>query len=398
MTGEGGADITAADRPRWLSLPELRARRSEKWLAHPPDVLPAFVAEMDVSLPAAVTGALEEAVRRGDTGYASPDPDLSDALAAFHRARFGWEPDPAGVHLIPDVMAGVTEVLRRAVPPGSGVVVNTPVYPPFFDHIEEAGCRVVEAPLARAPGGHSLDLDAVEAALAGGAAAYLLCNPHNPTGLVLSAAELRTIAALAERFGALVLADEIHAPLTLVGAHHVPYLSLPEARSRGISFVSATKAWNLPGLKCAQMVIASEGMARVAARLPEGMPFRAGNLGVLASIAAYREGGEWLDGLLALLDRNRTLFGDLLAERIPEVGYVPPQATYLGWLDCSRLGLSEEPASAFLERGRVALRPGPDFGAVGRGWVRVTLATAPEILTEIVARMAVAMLRHREKD
>lgn len=382
--------MTGADRPRWLSLTELRARRSYKWLGQPPDVLPAFVAEMDVSLPVAVTGALGEAIRRGDTGYATPDPDLAEAVAAFHGARFGWEPDPTGVHLIPDVMAGVTEVLRRAVPPGSGVVVNTPVYPPFFDHIEEAGCRVVEAPLARTPGGHSLDLDAVEAALAGGASTYLLCNPHNPTGIVLTRDELLTIAELAERFGALVLADEIHAPLTLVGAHHVPYLSLPEARSRGISFVSATKAWNLPGLKCAQMVTASEPMARVAARLPEGMAFRAGNLGVIASIAAYREGEEWLDGLLALLDRNRALFGDLLAESLPNVEYVPPQATYLGWLDCSRLGLSADPARVFLERGRVALRPGQDFGGLGRGWVRVTLATAPEILTEIVERMAVA--------
>jgi cystathionine beta-lyase len=381
----------SADAPRWLSLPELRRRRSYKWRAHPADVLPAFVAEMDVTLADPVTRALQEAVAAGDTGYATSDPELAAAVASFHLRRFEWALDPVAVTLVPDVMAGVTEILRRAVPPGSGVVVNTPVYPPFFAHIGEAGCRVVEAPLARSGAGWALDLDAVEAAFAAGAPAYLLCNPHNPTGLVLGVEELLRIAELAERFQVLVLADEIHAPLTLGGARHVPFLSLPEARSRGIAFVSASKAWNLPGLKCAQLVTAAAPMRELAARLPAELAFGAGHLGVIASIAAYRDGGPWLDDLLALIDRNRWLLADLLAERLPEVGYVPPQGTYLAWLDCTRLGLSEEPARAFLKRGRVALRPGPDFGASGTGWVRATIATHPDILTEIVDRMRRAL-------
>ncbi|MGO8686533.1 MAG: MalY/PatB family protein [Candidatus Dormibacteria bacterium] len=380
----------SGDPPRWLPLPELRRRRSYKWHAYPADVLPAFVAEMDVTLAAPVTRALHDAVAAGDTGYATPDPELGGALADFQR-RLGWELDPAEVTLLPDVMTGITEILRRAVPPGSGVVVNTPVYPPFFDHIGEAGCRVVEAPLARSGAGWELDLDAVGAAFAAGAPAYLLCNPHNPSGLVLGARTLRRIAELAARFRVLVLADEIHAPLTLAGARHVPYLSLPEARDRGVAFVSATKGWNLPGLKCAQLVTASGPMRELAARLPLELSFGAGHLGVIASIAAYRDGGPWLDELLVLLDHNRRLLADLLAERLPEVGYVPPQGTYLAWLDCTRLGLSTDPATLFLQRGRVALRRGPDFGSPGAGWARATIATHPDILGEIVDRMRTAL-------
>jgi len=379
---------TAADHPRWLSLPELRLRRSYKWRAHPADVLPTFVAEMDVSLSEPIARALHDAVTRGDTGYAIPDPELSEAVAGFHAARFGWRFDPAHMTIIPDVLSGVVEILRRAVPRGSGVVINTPVYPPFFSHIRRAGCRVVEAPLARSGSTYELDLDAVEAAFAAGAPAYLLCNPHNPTGLVLSDEELRRIAELSEQYRVLVLADEIHAPLTLEGARHVPYLSLPEARPRGIALVSASKAWNLPGLKCAQVVTASAPMRVLTAGLPEDLAYGAGLLGVIASTAAYRDGGPWLDELLLMIDENRRLLADLLAQRLPEVVCAPPRATYLAWLDCTGLGLPGDPAKVFLEKGRVALRAGPDFGATGSGWVRLAIATAPEILTEIVDRMA----------
>src|ERR1041385_5423215 len=208
------------------SLAELRRRRSQKWRAFPPDVLPAFVAEMDFGLPPPVVAAVAEAVEMGDCGYAWPSEELSEALAGFVGERFGWRVSPGDVAQVPDVMAGVVELLRSALRPGDGVVGDTPAYPPVFTHIAEAGCRVVEVPLARdASGRDELDLDALEAAFAAGARAYLLCNPHNPSGRVLSRADLERVAALAERHGVLVLADEIHAPLALPGARHAPYLS-----------------------------------------------------------------------------------------------------------------------------------------------------------------------------
>jgi cystathionine beta-lyase len=171
----------------------------------------------------------------------------------------------------------------------------------------------------------------------------------------------------------------------------VPFLSLPESQARGIALVSASKAWNLPGLKCAQLVATSPALRALVRRLPEELVFGAGNLGVIASIAAYRDGGPWLDELLILLDRNRRLLGDILADRVPGIGYEPPQSTYLAWLDCTRLDLPGEPAKFFLKRGRVALRRGPDFGSIGTGWVRATIATAPELLAEIVERMRAAL-------
>lgn len=375
-----------------ISLADLRRRQSYKWRAFPADVLPAFVAEMDFPLAPPVADALVAAIADGDTGYAWPSEELAQALATFVHARFGWAIDPSGVVLVPDVMVGVTELLRVAANPGDGVVINTPVYPPFFSHIVAAGRRVVEAPLAHGSDGDHLDLEALERAFAGGARVYLLCNPHNPTGRVFSRAELARVADLCDRYRVLVLADEIHSPLVLPGAQHVSYLSLgaPAAR-HGIALVSASKAWNIPGLKCAQVVVASDEMRALVKRLPEDLGPRVGNLGIIASTAAYRDGGGWLDELLAVLDRNRALMAALLAERLPAVGYVPPQGGYLAWLDCRALGLKEEPVDAFLARGRVALGPGPKFGSQGVGHVRVTMATSAPILREIVARMRVAL-------
>jgi cystathionine beta-lyase len=375
-----------------VPLSELRERRSYKWRAHPPDVLPAFVAEMDCQLAPPVAEAVVDAVVAGDVGYAWPQPELAEALSSFLLARYGWEVDPAGVALIPDIMAGAAELLRMSVGPGTGVVVNTPVYEPFFTHIAEAGCRLVEAPLAQGPDGYRLDLDAVERAFASGARAYLLCNPHNPTGRSFARPELERIAELAARYDVLVLSDEIHAPLVLPGAVHTPFPSVSEAAAdRGIALVSASKAWNVAGLKCAQAVAASDAMRSLVAGFSLDVILRAGSAGIIASTAAYRDGCAWLDELLPALDRNRRLLVDLLAEWLPAVRYRPPEAGFLAWLDCRPLGLDEEPATVFLERGRVALGPGPSFGTGGAGHVRITMATSEAILTEIVERMCAAL-------
>ena len=375
-----------------LSLTELRRRRSYKWVAFQADVLPTFVAEMDFMLAPPVQAAVAEAVAIGDTGYACETSDLGLAFSTFVRDRFSWDVDPADVILMPDVMSGVTEVLRVALKPGDGVVINTPVYPPFFRHITEAGGKVVEAPLAEGVGGYELDLDVVEQAFKSGARGYLLCNPHNPTGRVFARAELEVVAALAERYGVKVFSDEIHAPLVLAGARHTSFLSLGEpAAELSAVLISASKAWNIPGLKCAQLVVGSDAMRSMVRRLPEGLSSRAGNLGVIASIAAYQDGGPWLDDLLEVIDRNSHLLREQLAEHLPPIRMGPPQGGYLAWLDCRALNLPEEPVDFFLNRGRLALGAGPNFGAAGRGHVRITMATTEEILREIVERMRMAI-------
>jgi cystathionine beta-lyase len=374
-----------------VPIDELRRRRSYKWRAYPADVLPAFVAEMDFAPAPPIAAALEEAIAIGDTGYAWNDPALGEAYALFARERYGWAVAPSNATAIPDVMAGVVEALRLVCRPGDGVVVNTPVYPPFFTHIAEAGCRVVEAPLMHHDGRYEIDFASLERALAQ-SRVYLLCNPHNPTGRVFSAGELERVSHLAVKHDAFVFADEIHAPLVLPGSVHTPFLTLGDAAAaRSLAFVSASKAWNLPGLKCAQVVAGSPQMRAVLDRLTQDFTFRTGNLGLVASIAAYRDGGDWLTALLRVLDGNRTLMQRLLAVHLPNTEYTPPEGGYLGWVDCSRLHLGAEPATVFLERGRVALRPGSDFGTGGKGFVRVTLGTSPALVTELVERMAVAV-------
>lgn len=374
-----------------LDLDRLRRRRSEKWRAHPPDVLPAFIAEMDYDLAEPLLAALRSAIDLGDCGYATPV-EVGETFARFAAARHGWTVDPGRVHLVPDVMAGVDVILRLATEPGDGVVINTPVYPPFFEHITGGHRRVVEVPLVRVGGRHELDFAGLEAAFAAGARSYLLCNPHNPTGRVFSAADLDRIASLAEQYGVLVLSDEIHASLTLPGARHTPFVSLGGAAAeQGVTLASASKAFNIAGLKGAVAVAGSASRQRLLARLPSSCQYGAGLFGVLASLAAWNSGGEWLDALLAQLDHARTEFGRLLRQRLPEAGYVPPEASYLAWVDCSRLGLGPEPAEVFLDRGRVALGRGLNFGPPGDGFVRVTIGTSSALLAEIVDRMAAAV-------
>lgn len=379
------------DPLRTLTLDELRTRTSQKWRRYPPDVLPLFVAEMDVPLAPAVVEALTTAVARGDTGYPWGTATYADALARFAADRWDWSVDVAATSLVPDVMQGLVEVLRLVTHPGDVVIVNPPVYPPFFGFIEHARLRVAEAPLGP---DHRIDLDVLDAAMAravtdGRHAAYLLCSPQNPTGTVHTADELAAVAELAGRHGVRVVVDEIHAPLVAPPATFVPYLTVPGGGS-GVALHSASKGWNLAGVKAA-LAVAGPDAARDLARMPEVVWHGASHLGVLAHAAAYRDGGPWLDALLSSLAANRELLRDLLADELPAVRYRPAEAPYLAWLDCRALGLGDDPARVFLDRGRVALLAGPGFGTGGAGHARFNLGTTPEIVTEGVRRMAAAV-------
>ncbi|MET7669250.1 MalY/PatB family protein [Micromonospora luteifusca] len=376
---------------RQLTIDQLRQRTSLKWREYPDDVLPLWVAEMDVPLAEPVAKAITDAVSRGDTGYTAGTA-YPQALADFARRRWGW--DGLAVErtaLVPDVMHGVVEALRLVTEPGDAVVVNCPVYPPFYEFVAHAGRRIVEAPLGE---DLRIDLgtleDAFRRARSGGRpVAYLLCSPHNPTGVLHTADELAAVADLAERHGVRVVADEIHAPVVLGGARFVPYLSVPGAEN-GLSLMSASKGWNLAGLRGA-LLIAGPAAATDLARVPFEASVSTSHLGVIAHTAALRDGGEWLDALLTGLDDNRRLLAALLTEHLPAIRYHPGQATYLAWLDCRALGLGDDPATVFLDRGRVALNSGLAFGTGGGGHVRLNLATAPELITEAVRRMATAV-------
>ena len=368
----------------------LRQRTSIKWQHYAPDVLPMWVAEMDVDLANPIREALERAVRDSDTGYPGSTPFV-ESFVDFASARWSWPGlDAASVRSVAGVIPGYTDALLLAAGPGGTVVVTSPVYPPFYSYLREAGLTVVEARLTAAM---RLDPETIDAAL--GAAtnsgalgvAVLLCNPHNPGGTLHTRAELETLAGVVARHRAIVVADEIHAPIIYPGADFIPYLSVDPT---GMALHSASKAWNLAAFPGALLIFGADAGARRDI-------FKAGahhwptHFGAISQTAAYREGGPWLDALVAGLDANRKLLGDLLATHLPTVGYLMPEATYLAWLDCGSLGLGDDPAAVFLERGRVGLNSGPTFGSGGAGHVRLNFATRPDLLEEGVRRMASAI-------
>jgi cysteine-S-conjugate beta-lyase len=376
------------------SLAMLRTRTSHKWRTYPPDVLPAFVAEMDFDPAEQIKDAIRAALAAGDMGY--PDKgELGEAFAEFASERLSWSPDPDLVFAVPDVMTGITEVVQALVRPDGGVVINPPVYSPFFFRTRLAGRRIVEAPLAAVPGGgYDFDLDALDHALSlPGTGAYLLCNPHNPVGRVWSHEQLIAVADLADRRGIPVLVDEIHAPLVLAGSRHVPFHTIGHpAAKRAVVFSSASKGWNIPGLKCGIAIAGDAGGAEILAERWDAL--LASHLGVHATVAALRNARSWLDAVVAQIDQNATLLANLLAAQLPAVRYRRAQASFLAWLDCRELGLGHDPAAAFLTAGRVALSPGPDFGVQGNGFARLNIGTSPELVTEAVRRMAAAVPGH----
>ncbi|HYN30623.1 MAG TPA: aminotransferase class I/II-fold pyridoxal phosphate-dependent enzyme [Dermatophilaceae bacterium] len=373
------------------SAAELRRdRTSVKWRLYPADVLPLWVAEMDAAPCPPVVTAVEAAMRRGDTGY-----ELGGAYVAattrYAVDSWGWEVDPGACRVVADVMIGVSELLRLVTDPGAAVVVSPPCYDSFFGFVEAIGRRVVQAPLTASGrlDPTSLEVAFREVSAAGGRAAYLLCNPQNPTGAVHTPEELATLAALAEAHGVRVVSDEIHAPLVHAEATFTPYLTVPGAE-RGFAVFSPSKGWNLAGLKAA-VAVAGPGAVDDLRRLHEVHGHGASHVAAIAHTAALDDGREWLAQLLHELDDNRRLLAALLEERLPAVRYRPGEATYLAWLDCRGLGLGDDPARVLLQRGRVALSPGRRYGAPGSGFARLNLAASREVIEEAVDRMVGAL-------
>lgn len=374
--------------PPLPGLHELRRRTSAKWTTYPDDVLPMFVAEMDFPLAPVVADAMIAQITTSDLGYCGGPGHVGPAFGGFAHRRWGWAVDPADVRLTTDVSVVIVETLRVAIEPGDAVIITPPVYPPFFELIPEAGGRVCEVPLLVDDGGWSLDLAGIERELRSGARAILLCHPHNPLGLVHPRDHLATLAELAATHGAVVVSDEIHAPLVHPGVEFTPFLSVSEtARSVGVAAHSASKGFNLAGAKCALMVASSERTRRLLDRQPEEVGFRTSILGRAAAEAAFADGDDWLDATLTTITANL----DVLERRLPDLGGVAmrrPAASYLAWLDFRGTGLGDDPAARLLHSGRVALHSGPAFGESGTGFARLNVGCAPELLNVALDRIA----------
>ena len=377
------------DVTRAQDMAVLRRRTSEKWRTYPQDVLPLFVAEMDYPLAPSIKDALSRAMEHGDSGYVDKEElPARTALAGYARDAWGWSPSPERMGITADVSVVIVESLRR-LNSGEGVIIIPPVYPPFFELVPEAGGAVVEVPLVDDGERFALDLGGIDRALAEGAKGVLLCSPHNPVGLVHPAEQLRELSSIVDRHGGFVVSDEIHAPLTFRGHRFTPYLTVSEAaREHGLAAASASKAFNLAGLKCGFFVAESDRMRSLIRSLPQEVTSRAGLFGVLATCAGLTHGRGWLEATIAAIEANLALLREQLTQQLPRARLRTPAATYLAWVDLSGYGWGDDPAAYLLKAAKVALSSGPAFGSPGAGYVRINIACAPEVLIEAIDRIA----------
>lgn len=390
MTMTSAADFDS------LTPERLRAVGSLKWTAYP-GKLPAFVAEMDFGIAPPVTEALHAAVDNGAFGYlpAALVAELREAYAGWAAERYAWDVDPNDVKVVADVIEAFEIAIEHFSAPGSAIVLPTPAYMPFLTVPTLHDRRIIQLPMLRTEEGWEYDLDALDAAFADGGGLLVLCNPHNPIGRVLRAEEMAAIGEVVERHGARVFSDEIHAPLVYGDARHVPYASVNETTAgHTLTATSASKAFNLPGLKTAQVVLSNAADRELWRAQSQRFGHGASNLGVVAGTAAYAKGEPWLTEVLTYLDGNRRLLADLLAEHLPDVRYSPPEGTYLAWLDCEALDLPGSPAAFFAARADVVLTDGALCGEGSERAARFNFAMPRPIMTQAVTAMGEA-LRNR---
>ncbi|MCR9097243.1 MAG: pyridoxal phosphate-dependent aminotransferase [bacterium] len=375
----------------------LRNRRSEKWHTYPADVLPAWVAEMDFPIAAPIHDELRRFVDSGDVGYplGLRQTGLPDVFCERMTERFGWEPDVRRVEVLSEVVQGMYVALEAYSEPGDGVVVQTPIYPPFLGSVRDMKRTLVENRMRLEGDRLEFDLDALEASVTPGCRLLLFCNPHNPSGRVHTREELERVAALAVEHDLVVVSDEIHADLLYDGREHIPFATLsPEVAARTVTLTSASKAFNIPGLRTAIAHFGDHALQRrFNTVLHRHIRGGIGLFGLYATMAAWRWAQPWLDEVVPYLAGNRDFVAERLAERLPEVTFLRPEATYLAWLDCRGLALDGPPAAYFMRNGQVALSEGSLFGPGWEGFVRLNLGTSRPILAEVIDRMAKALGR-----
>ena len=376
------------DEVRAFPLADLRKRKSVKWRTYPIDVLPLPVAEMDFPIAEQIKVALRDMIDRSDTGYLGPFPEMFEAFKDFSVARWGWEPDISQIRIATDVGVGTVEVIRTLINPGDRVILNSPVYDNMWRWIAEVRAELVDVPLIEVGMEYSMDLVALEAAYKAGAKVHILCNPHNPVGILFSKETLSRIAELADKYGVIVISDEIHGALTYPGHDFVPFLSVSDsAKKVGIAVTSASKAFNLAGLKCAMIMTANEDLRARINAMPLAVAFRASLFGAAAATAAFAQSRSWLDGALKTLDENRKLIKTLIDTKVPAIGYRIPDFGYLAWLDLSKLGLGEEPTKILLEKGKVAVNSGTFYSPKHSQFARLNFGTSSEIIEEAFNRI-----------
>ena len=371
-----------------MSLQDLRNRKSVKWRQFPSDVLPLPVAEMDFPIAEQVKLALGDMIERSDTGYLGPFPEMFDAFAGFAKQRWNWNVDVSQMRIATDVGVGTVEVIRTLINPGDRIMLNSPVYDNMWRWVGEVKANLVDVPLTENNLDYSLDLDAIEGEYKKGIKVHILCHPHNPVGVIFSKEILAKLAELAVKYQVKIISDEIHGPLTYDSNSFTPFLAISDAaREVGITVTSASKGFNLAGLKCALIITSSQELKEKINSMPISVAFRASLFGAVAATAAFRDSAAWLDGVLATLNENRKLIRHLVETQLPAIGYRIPDFGYLAWLDLSNLGLGEDPTKLILERGKLAINGGAMYGPKHKSFARLNFGTSPEIIIEAFNRI-----------
>jgi cystathionine beta-lyase len=369
---------------------------SLKWAIYGEDVIPLWVADMDFAAPEPVIEALNARIEHGVFGYGVELSELKELICERLAARHGWEVTKEAVVLLPGLVTGLNVACRAIGKAGDGVLVNTPVYPPFLSAPpnQERQLQVAEqAQVSRGEEIHyEVDLNALEDAVTPDTRLFILCNPHNPTGRVFSKSELFAQVEICARHEMIICSDEIHCDLLLGDAHHYSVAALdPEIEAKTITLLAPSKTFNIPGLGCSVAVIPNRELRARFKSAANGIVPDVNVLGMQAALAAYSSCDSWLARLRSYLVENRDLVADFAESRLPGVKTTRPEATYLAWLDCRELEVEEGPYRFFLKNAKVAMNNGVNFGKGGKGFVRLNFGCARSTLREALERMAAAI-------
>jgi cystathionine beta-lyase len=375
------------------NLPERRSTESVKWRAYDQDVLPMWVADMDFPSPEPVVQALIKRVEHRVFGYPTDSVELRQTMVDRLWRLYQWKVELEDVVLVPGVVTGFNVVSHAIGEPGDGILIQTPVYPPFLGAPKNAGRLRQEMELTRGfDGQYTIDFEAFENAITEKTRLFILCNPHNPVGRVFQPEELTRMAEICLKHQVVICSDEIHGDLIFSGYRHVPMASLsPEIAQNTITLMAPSKTFNIAGLECSFFIIQNPELRKKVLHGGQGMSGWVNLMGQTAALAAYREGQPWLDEVLSYLEGNRDFLFDYVRRELPGVKMGKPQATYLAWLDCREAGIQGNPSEFFLQKARVAVNDGATFGKGGEGFVRLNFGCPRPMLVEALERMKKAL-------
>lgn len=379
-------------------LPERRHSESVKWRLYDEDVLPMWVADMDFISPEPVIQALAERVAQGVFGYPQAPSELCQVVMETLDRQYQWKITPEELIYLPGVVIGYNLACHAVSRPGKGVLMQTPVYPPFFSVQKNCGLVQQEVELTRSETGeYSIDFDAFERTFTEQTSVFLLCNPHNPVGRVFRRDELEKMAEICLRKGVFIISDEIHCDLIYSGYTHIPIARLaPEVSQNTITLMAPSKTFNIAGLDCSFAIIQNPELRHRFNQARRGLVHGSNLMGLIAALAAYRDGWEWLEQLMVYLQANRDFVFEYVNHELPGICTAKPEGTYLAWLDCRKAGIPGKPGNFFLEKGRVALNEGDAFGKGGEGFVRLNFGCPKATLIEGLERMKSALLKTTE--